>query len=323
MNKNIEKILSEHLNLNLARIKALAAMILAIIVSRNVKLSVMARYFSASINPESAFKRMQRFLREVMLPADSIALLILAILGFKNDEELVLILDRTNWKFGKIHLNILFLSVALRGASIPLFFKVLTDKKQGNSSYIDRIELLERFIALLGKTRISCVLGDREFIGKQWILWLRRMQIPFVMRISEKNTKLAIGEDDFISGHQLFNDLKKGRKRSLGYCLIGETDSFKGCISVLRTYKKELVVLVHSEDIADPLSRYRERWKIESMFRILKTGGFNLESTHVTNPERLTTLLSILAIAFCFALKAGKIAVADRKPKLKKTDIWS
>ena len=129
---------------------------------------------------------MQRFLKQVTLPEKQVAMLILVILGFGKDEKLTLIFEQTKWKFGKIHLNILFLSIVHKGASVPIFFTILTDKKQGNSSYIDRIELIEKFIALVGQSRIFYVLGDREFCGKRWILWLRKKKIPFFMRLSKK-----------------------------------------------------------------------------------------------------------------------------------------
>lgn len=319
MIKNTENILHQHFDLNLARVKGLAAMILAVIASRSVQLSVMARYFSASLNPDTAFKRMQRFIAQITLPDHKIAMTIFSILGLKEHEKLKLILDRTNWKFGRAHLNFLFLAVSYRGVAIPVFFTVLFDKNQGNSNYLDRIELLEKFIQLFGVTRIECVIGDREFIGKGWIVWLKRMRIPFIMRLPENTTKIAICEGDFINANELFSSLKIGRKRFLGYCLIGETDSYKACVSALRTFEKqELVVLIHSEDIKNPFPRYLERWQIESMFRTMKTGGFNLESTHVTDPERLATLLAILTLAFCIALKAGKIALTDTPLREKK-----
>ena len=162
------------------------------------------------------------------------------------------------------------------------------------------------------------MLGDREFAGKHWILWLKKMKVPFVMRISEKTTKIAVENDDFINIHEIFKILKKGRKKFLGYCFIGQTDSYKSCVSILHSYKKELVVVVHSDDIKDPLGLYKERWKIESMFRMLKTGGFNLEDTHVTNPKRVYNLISVLGLAFCFAVKAGRLNMSDTKVKLKK-----
>jgi hypothetical protein len=292
-------------------------MILALLASRNVQLSVIAQYFAGSAKQESIFKRLQRFLKEVVLPSDRLATLILAILGFEKDEKIAIIFDRTNWKFGKIHLNLLFLCVVHRGASVPIFFTVLLNKKQGNSSYVERIDLMEKIIALIGRTSIAYVLGDREFCGKRWIVWLRKKKISFVMRLSEKKTKIANNGVDFICAHDLFAQLKKGRSRSLGYSLIGESDSFKACVSVLRTYKSELVVVIHSDDIKNPLHYYKERWRIESMFKIMKTGGFNLENTHVCEPKRLSNLISILVLAFCFALKAGRLVAAKSRTRLK------
>lgn len=320
-NHETETLLKTHLNLHLARIKSMSAMIMAIVASRNVQLSVLSRFYQASEHPDSAFKRMQRFLRQVSLPSQSIALLILSLLGFGKDEKLILILDRTNWQFGRCHINVLFLSVIWKGVGVPLFFKFLADKKQGNSCYMDRIELVEKAIALVGRNSISAVLGDREFVGKSWILWLRKARIPFVMRLNHGNTKIDSRGAGFFLPQTMFARLKKGRKKFLNYCLVGESDPIKCCVCVIRTFDNELVVLAHSEDIMSPLSLYRKRWKIESMFRSLKTGGFNLEGTHITDPKRVATLLCLIAIAYALALKAGHISTQDQSPSYKKTDI--
>jgi len=37
----------------------------------------------------------------------------------------------------------------------------------------------------------------------------------------------------------------------------------------------------------------------------MKTRGFNLEDTHMTNHERVSKLVAVLAIAFCWAHKVG------------------
>lgn len=196
----------------------MSAMLMAIVASRSVQLSVLSRFYEASDRPDSAFKRMQRFLRQVSLPSQSIALLILSLLGFDKDKKLTLILDRTNWQFGRCHINVLFLSVIWNGVGVPLFFKFLADKKQGNSSYIDRIELVEKAIALVGRSSISAVLGDREFVGKRWLLWLRKAKIPFVMRFNHGNTKIDSDGKGFCLAEKMFAKLKKGRKKHLGYC---------------------------------------------------------------------------------------------------------
>lgn len=292
-------------------------MIVAILESRSVQPSTLARYFVGSAKPDSAVKRIQRLLKEINLPKDCIAKLCVMLSGLNGPLELIF--DRTNWKFGKTHINILFLCAAHNGIAIPLFFKFLVDKKQGNSSYLDRIELLEQFIASFGQERIAVVLGDREFVGKRWIIWLRRMRIPFVMRLPEKKTKISHNDDDdFITGHDLFNNLRNGQKRTLGFCLVGETDSYKTCVSALRSHDKSLVVLVHSDDIENPYTCYRKRWQIESMFRALKTGGFNVEDIHIKDPSRISQLMAILAITFCIAYRAGILVSKKAKTVFKK-----
>ena len=41
------------------------------------------------------------------------------------------------------------------------------------------------------------------------------------------------------------------------------------------------------------------------MFSCLKSRGFNLEDTHITNSTKLSRLFGIVAIAFCWAYSTG------------------
>lgn len=44
---------------------------------------------------------------------------------------------------------------------------------------------------------------------------------------------------------------------------------------------------------------------IETLFGIFKTRGFCLESTHLTDAERLSKLFALLALALCWAMRTG------------------
>jgi hypothetical protein len=50
---------------------------------------------------------------------------------------------------------------------------------------------------------------------------------------------------------------------------------------------------------------YKERWQSKTLFRGLKSSGFNIEDTHVTNLERLEKLFSLTIIAFVWCYKIG------------------
>src|SRR5471030_2437903 len=61
------------------------------------------------------------------------------------------------------------------------------------------------------------------------------------------------------------------------------------------------------------LARYRQRWTIETLFGNLKTKGFALEATHLTDPNKLCTLLALLAFAVALTVKTG-VAMARLHP---------
>ena len=58
------------------------------------------------------------------------------------------------------------------------------------------------------------------------------------------------------------------------------------------------------------------------MFRAMKTGGFNVEDTHVTAPERLECLIGVLSIAYAICYKAGEIVIGADPPKPRNHGYW-
>ena len=68
-------------------------------------------------------------------------------------DNLVLVMDRTNWKFGKSNINILMLGVSYKNVAYPLIFKMLD--KRGDSKTQERINLVQNFINWFGKDPID------------------------------------------------------------------------------------------------------------------------------------------------------------------------
>jgi hypothetical protein len=58
-------------------------------------------------------------------------------------------------------------------------------------------------------------------------------------------------------------------------------------LSGCRLKDGEYLILVSSEYCERPHDQYKKRWGIESLFRALKSRGFNLEDTHLKDSERL------------------------------------
>ncbi|WP_039329772.1 MULTISPECIES: hypothetical protein [Myroides] len=71
-----------------------------------------------------------------------ISRLIFALIS--TEESYVLVMDRTNWKFGKQDINILMLGISYKNMCFPILFKMLD--KRGNSNTNERKELINTFI---------------------------------------------------------------------------------------------------------------------------------------------------------------------------------
>lgn len=120
-----------------------------------------------------------------------------------------------------------------------------------------------------------------------------------------------------VKGEDLFRDLRPGESKFLGRRRICKTGPYRAYVAGLKTLSGEIVILIYHQSIQNPCDLYRVRWQIEVLFRAMKTGGFDLEATHITEFDRLDTLLGVAAIACCFAYRVGEFIVALKKPKLK------
>ena len=170
--RSLERTLLDNLPWNRARIKFVARFLLALYAMRTVNLSILATAFSGHAKEESNYKRLQRFMREFEIPYAQLALFIVKLLGIPGPYTLAL--DRTNWKVGAVTLNILMLSIVYRGIGIPVVWIVLS--KSGASDTGERTTVMEIFLDLFGAQNVAWLLGDREFVGREWFCFLKRQR---------------------------------------------------------------------------------------------------------------------------------------------------
>jgi len=67
----------------------------------------------------------------------------------------------------------------------------------------------------------------------------------------------------------------------------------------------------------DAMTSYAKRWEIETLFACLKGRGFNLEDTHLTHLDRVSKLVAVNALAFCWAYHVGIYKDKDKPLKRK------
>lgn len=225
----------------------------------------------------------------------------------------VIAIDRTEWQLGKSWVNVLLLSVSYKRVAIPLVWSVWEEK--GCSDNCERREILERFIEEFGRESIDFVTADREFASKEWLEYLAREQIGFRLRI-KANVRLTDKRGRVMRASQIWKRMPTGermecrRRRKLWQQRV--------FVAVCRKKDGEAVIVISSERSGQILLEYGRRWEIETLFGNLKRRGFCLEETHLTCAARVSRLLSLLALAGCWALLAGEMRSRETPLKIKK-----
>ena len=182
MINELENNLKDTLGWHKSRIRCLVQIIMGLIAVRSVNLKELACAFMGATELNSHYRRLQRFFAQVRFPRHTLANLLLGLF-YSADEKVYLSMDRTNWQWGKANINLLVLSACYRGVAIPLYWRALD--KRGNSNTQERIALIKEFIDGFGKARIAGLLGDREFVGDNWLAYLLDQQIAFDLRVKK------------------------------------------------------------------------------------------------------------------------------------------
>lgn len=69
---------------------------------------------------------------------------------------------------------------------------------------------------------------------------------------------------------------------------------------------KEAIYLLSNLDYSPLITQlYKKRFRIETFFSNQKSRGFNLQRSHLSNPERLAKLLIATCLAYIFCIMAG------------------
>ena len=315
--KELQKQLSNHFQISVYALEYLAFMILRMLTVKTVNLMKAASAVPVDAKSCSVYKRFQRFIRFFTFSFESYFFMLCDTFHLRG-KKLKLCIDRTNWKFGKLHINYLLISIPYGSHSIPLIWTLLTDKKCGNSDFKDRKNIFEKLLTIIPTSQIECLLADREFLSDAFIKYLNNKGIIFVIRAKDNlivnNSKGQTSNLKKIFKNLSINSAKtlKGKRFLLNNLVY---------ITAKKLKTGELLILVSNmpNNKIYHCDIYLIRWKIELLFSAMKTRGFNLESTHLKDAERLSKLFFVVSIAFVLAYKTGellvKIAPEKRKPK--------
>lgn len=294
----LEKIIVQYFEGSKHRIDFIARFVLSLIQVKKVLLSEIATSLNRDYSTETNYQRIQRFMSGYSFDVSEVAKFVMEQLPQQG--QLVLSLDRTNWKFGKKNINIMALGAAHRGTAFNLMWTLLD--KQGNSNQTERIAFIKTLITIIPSKAIKALVADREFIGAEWFRFLNEQKLNFHIRI--RKNMLA---DTEVKGQHLmkfFINLPVNEPLTLHqrYLICGQYLSVTG----MKLDNKEYLIIVTNANPKESLKLYKQRWEIETFFKAIKKTGFDFESTHLTDLDRISNLLALVTIAFTWAHRMGE-----------------
>lgn len=296
-----------------SRKKFIIRFIISLIICKNVRSTELATWLNDEVQVSSNVRRIQRFYEKVKLSYVQIACLLLFLLPTKG--KLVLCIDRTNWSYGKLDINVLALTAYCKGVGVPLWFNLL-DNKGGNSNTEQRKRLISKLLRILPKHRIGCILADREFIGFEWWQFLVNNKLPYYIRIRKnaqliyKGTKRAAAD----WGYAI-------RKRYLKNVELEDSTSdlkIVGQVAIKRlAYQPDEdthLIILTNQDAKTALDIYRKRWSIEVFFQSIKGRGFQIEDTCLDSLTDIKKLFALVCLTFATCFYVGIWKDEHQKP---------
>lgn len=270
---------------------------------------------NTATDPRSHYQRLKRWLWLGRASKSIWIGMLQASLSLLEKRGKCLIIDGTSWQWGGKTYHFLTLSVLYCGVSIPIWWHDLA--KLGISSQHERKRMMQSAMKVLdleGKT----LLGDREYIGTHWFEMLQQASIGLVVRLRKGNYQREI-EQKGPSVSKLENKARNqvGKVAWKRFKLQGHHYYY-----VLKTYRSrsgkiEYLRLISSVAPAMAIKYYGYRYRIETMFKHMKSNAFDLESLHVQKHYKVRMMMALVVLAYtlsvCYGLKQYKERITIKK----------
>jgi hypothetical protein len=296
-------------------------LVVGIFHSHSVSLSKIAGKVMSTAKNVSTVRRLSRFLASPAVDARSwyrsIAKAWL-LSQFQQVGEIRLIVDGTKIGFGH---QLLMVSLAYRRRAVPIAWSWIRYVR-GHSSGKQQVSLLKYVGSLIPQNAPVFLVGDSEFGSIAVLRQLEGWRWFFALR-QKGNTGLWINEQIGWQRMEKFVQ-QTGQTTWCPNSYLTQTEIYP--VATLIHWqvgeKEPWCLATNLPDASLTLRYYRRRMWTEEMFADFKKHGFDLESTMLRNPPRLSRLT--LAVVFLYVwllsvgsrtIRAGLRHFVDRKDR--------
>jgi hypothetical protein len=289
--------------------QTLALLMTGIFHSRDVRLSRMAENVPLDIQEDSVAQRFRRWLKNPRIDErtiyDPVARQLLLSL---RHTRLRLQIDRT---MIDDRFNVLMVSVAYRRRAIPLVWLVLPHL--GNSTFMEREELLSYVADLIPTGATVLMLGDREFGTPDMMRSIQAYGWDYCLRV-KGTAYVHLSTGCWIQ----LRDLAPVPGTRYYLTEVALTKS--------HDYGPIHLALACDQDSDDPwfiatnlcpsqrtLRDYARRFGCEELFSDIKARGFNLALSQLHHTDRFSRLLVAIALLYVWVLSIARQVCLTRQ----------
>jgi len=289
--QSIYDAIAPHFHCDKRRTRFMAYLIVALLKLADSSLSQWSLAINQTTQRASGLKRLQRFLGQFRFSARIYAQLVWQRYG--QTTEVVLTLDRTEYKQRGEWIQLLLIGIAHQGMSIPLLWH--SANRRGNSPTIAPKTLLKLVKAWIQPRQDQHVYltADREFIGPE----CRSCGLIPIIRIRANAQLTHQGQKLRVA--TLFDSPTWRSQPRLLY-------KQKLYLSGMRLADGDYLIIYSDPYIHHTHRLYSRRWQIETLFGGFKSRGFDLEGCGVTKHRRICKLLFVLSMSLIWALETGQ-----------------
>lgn len=292
---------------HLRRLQTLCAMVCSCIHSKKSTLEGISSGTSGT-NSESRIKQSKRWLDSKWNDWQSFfAPYITGLLHKVSSKgEVILVIDGSETAGNCVTL---MLSFIWGNYAIPLVW-ITREGKKGHFPEQVHLDLIQQVHALFGQDQRVVLLGDGEFDGSKLRAWCNKQHWEFVLRTSKDHQVDCGGEIAPLGS--LYP--------AQGQEIVFLPDATKGDHAIIWQGKGHLtpIPLLTNMDLGKMACRYyRKRFKIENLFKSMKSGGFNLHQVKVSGAKRVENLIIVVALALVLTICVGLLLKKQPKMVLK------
>jgi hypothetical protein len=282
-------------------LNTMAAMISGIVLAQSSHLERIARKIPEKTQVESRIKQFTRFNQNQQIAAEAYYLPFLEMLiaGLATSGSITLAMDGS--ETGRNCMT-LMVSLIYRKRALPIAWLTVRGKK-GHLAEAVHIKLLKKVQALFPQESHVVFLGDGEFDGIDLQAAIAAAGWEYVCRTA-RNRIINDDGDQFA-----LSDIALAPGNCIDMPDVGFTYANYGPVMVIawwcKGHKEPIYLVTNMECTAEACHWYRRRFRIETFFSDQKSRGFNLQKSHLADPNRLERFLIPACLAYIWMIYLG------------------